>query len=149
MGRGREHSFVCTSASPGHLAALWVWSGLYCMFGVDCCQLVRNSPDEDNGGNTSAPRVLASSRSAWACSLGNHRAPRQPTDTWKGFFKPLFISCLLIFHWPEQVTWPSPEPESEGDHTSYRAKGVDTERQLIQPVYCSGVDKIEVYFSYV
>lgn len=138
MGLGGEHSYVCAPSTPGHSAALWILSGLCCMFGVDCCQLVVNGPGRDNWGNNSAPFApcaSASSRSAWASSLGNHRAPRQPADSCEGFFKPLLISCLLIFPWPVQVTWPSPEPESEGDYPSYRAKAVDTERQLVQPVY--------------
>ena len=119
------------------------------MFGVECCGLVRNGPGGDNWGNSSAPGISSSSRSAWACSRGHGGAPRQLADTREGFFKPLLMSYLLIFYWPERVTRPSPEPGSEGDYTNYRAKDIETERQVIQPVYHSRLDQMEIYFSYV
>lgn len=70
MGLGGELSYVCAPATPGLSAALWISSGLYCMFGVERCELVKNGPGGDRWGNKSAPRVSASNRSAWVCSHG-------------------------------------------------------------------------------
>lgn len=39
--------------------------------------------------------------------------------------RPLFVSCLLMSHWPSCVTWPSPEPMGQGSkiHPQRKEKG--------------------------
>ena len=67
-----------------------------------------------NGGSWTICHLLFS-RLASACShLGTCEFPRSAGEDYssvQAFFKPLFASHLLTFHWPKQVTWQSPNSE--------------------------------------
>lgn len=60
--------------------------------------------------------------------------PRRTPDT----FTPALASCMLIPHWPKQVTWPFPELQWE-ILQSYMAKGKDMKEWRIQVIFAISV----------
>lgn len=65
---------------------------------------------------------LGSCRDGWAClhllvlvvaegfSAGAGPAHKQMKQNAEALFNLLLLSCLLMFHWPKQVTWPGQDP---------------------------------------
>ena len=48
------------------------------------------------------------------------------------FFKPLLVSYLLIYHWPKQVAWQS--PESRSGHFAQDGRGEEL-GPILQSIY--------------
>lgn len=95
-GGGCIHGFALPS-TLGHSADLWIVSGLYCMFGVGCYQMVRMVL----AGTTRATTLFCVSL-LQRVSLGTFLWESQGTKTagrhMQGLVKLLLRSCLLITH---------------------------------------------------